>query len=247
METKLVQAVGASTYLQTNNVVQSILSAYVDLVTEQTFNELRSAALRRHVLLQSSAFDQPVDSEELLITHSVCVRSHYNLQVWERIKNFHVKLCEMFPADQYTLSHRVSEIDHVTQKEQRNGLRAHFDTVGFRLVAHTPLGLITAIERIEQSALTILFRFNTYPFSDEEYRQRIGLNSSPCYRAVHYYVLLGSVIAEIQLRTASVDVWSEIHHHTLYKPTRSISVTDTEGIEALGQIANTVDLAGLLR
>jgi hypothetical protein len=202
--------------------------------------------LERHVLLQETILDKPVDSNQLLTTHKLCERSEYSKEVWESIKSFQRKLQKLFPGNLYGMSHRVNSPKDFVVKQQANGSRAYFDTVGFRLVSKNPLGLIQAAECLHQSSLQVLFRFNTYPFSKTDYLQRVGVNSSTSYRAIHYYISLGTVIAEVQIHTASIEVWSQIHHRTLYKPTKRITTTDHKGITALGEIANIVDLTGLL-
>jgi hypothetical protein len=247
MNTDLVSAVLSSKPLQTNAQVQSVLEAYLSLKTNRSVEELRLASLERHALLRATPADQPLDPAAVLANHAVRERSQYTQAVWESIALFEAKLHRMFPMDEYTFSHRVATAEQVALKQQTNGLRVHFDTVGFKIVAHAPLGLIQAVERFEQAGLSMLFRFNTYPFSIKDYRERIGPNSSYSYRAIHYYVSLGLVFAEIQIKTPRVDMWSEIHHCTLYKPTKPITTVDCDAILALGEIANVVDFTGLLK
>jgi hypothetical protein len=208
--------------------------------------DLRAAVVKRHPLLQESEIDRPIDNDALLSSLAVSKRSAYTDATWQSITSFYKQLRELFSGDLYELSHRVTNETDFAIKLRSNGSRAYFDTVGFKVVVNKSADIISAIEQLEQLSQRVLFRFNTYPFSKTEYLERIGPNSSTSYRAIHYYVLIDSVIAEIQLHTPNVNMWSKIHHRTLYKPAQTIDKADREGILALGEIANIVDLTGLL-
>jgi flagellar biosynthesis/type III secretory pathway chaperone len=245
MNIQLMSTVLSSTVLQGNQEVESILEDYRSIPVSLSSGRLRLAALKRYPALREMAIDNPVDDQALITSHGILKRSNYTQEVWQSIEVFLKKLQQLFPSNKYVLSHRVLDSKQVEVKLKKNGLRAHFDTVGFKLVSCVPFGLLQAIELFEQSDALILFRFNTFPFSKKEYRLRIGPNSSSSYRAMHYYVSLGSVIAEVQIRSPGIDVWSQIHHSTLYKPTGPISKANRNGILALGEIANVVDFTKL--
>ena len=131
-------------------------------------------------------------------------------------------------------------------KYTQNGIRALFDIVGLQVVPHDSRDLIAAIHTLDTGTYEKLFVFNTFPFSERDFATKVGPDSSPYYRALHTYIDIGAVCAEVQFRTPVIDQWSRLHHATIYKPKIAITNCEHKLIQQLGKCANWTDFTQLL-
>jgi tRNA(adenine34) deaminase len=162
----------------------------------------------------------------------------------KKLKN---ELLELFPIDKYTHSSRISTTKQIAEKLQQNGPRGKLDSIGHRIVPKDSSLLSDAIKKFENNfSSRINYKLNILALNDDEFYSILSKSSSLNYRAIHYYITVGDCIAEVQFRTASTDAWASIHHETLYKPKREISVAENRAIENFGVIANIVDYNKIL-
>lgn len=206
-------------------------------------SDLRELVLARHGQLNSS---HVVDMEDLFHKKHFINRRYFAEEAWDLIRRTKDTLEQLFPYGKYSIAHRVCSLEQAVCKEDKNGVRAQFDTIGFQVVPHHAFDMVLALGRMsaEKGWKTISI-FNSFPFRDEEFDKQVGPNSSSYYRAVHYYIDVGELCVEVQFRTPVIDQWSKLHHATLYKPQISATQVEKEAVMEFGFIANWADLSVL--
>ncbi len=148
------------------------------------------------------------------------------------------KLKSIFGIKEFEHSFRIKDLEKFGNGENC-GLA---DIVGFRIVPKQSSRMAETISKFEKEFKNeIIFKLNTFPFNKKEIADIVGRNSSTYYRAIHYYLALGCLSVEIQIRTKGIDLWSKLHHDTIYKPEISVSRIDKNNIIRFGAIANITD------
>ncbi len=125
--------------------------------------------------------------------------------------------------------------------------RSLIDVIGIRIVPTESQTLKEIMLEFEKAfADEVAFKLNTIAFSNQEIVNKIG-EDSIYYRALHYYIPVDNFFIEVQIRTPSVDQWSNIHHDTVYKPKIPISESEKRQIMEFGMISNIVDYFDLIK
>lgn len=227
------------------SVIEESICSYQNIHPKPNLIELHRSILNVHSQLHISS-GPAVNLESLVHSGKLIHRSLFNDSDWVKISNAYKMLTELFPETDYNIFHRVCTGEQVKLKESLNGIRAWFDTVGFQVVPKNASLILEAIKKMSaQNYCKTLCIFNTFPFSVEDFKTYISPTSSPYYRAIHYYIDIGNVCAEIQLRTPSIDQWSRIHHATMYKPRITTTEKEKSLVMEYGQIANWIDFYSL--
>lgn len=162
------------------------------------------------------------------------------------INRLYKKILLLFPPERFTHAFRVKDVVLTDALVGAAFPRWVTDVVGARVVPRDIRAFPDAIHLFEQTfADDILFKVNTFPMTDDAMLRDIGPFSIP-YRAVHYYLPLGLHCFEIQLRSPAIDVWSAIHHDTMYKPRVPLSASSRDALMRFGEECCVVDAYGML-
>lgn len=163
-------------------------------------------------------------------------------------QNIQSRVHRAFPHDEFTHTFRIKDPESLARNIQAHGLRrGTLDRVGFRIVPKHAESFPRMVQTFEDAFQDVhMQKLNTFAYGDDEIVARISPHSY-YYRAVHYYIPTDAYSIEVQLRTPAIDVWSALHHLTVYKP--RVEVTDAERaiIEDFGRVSNLVDYAEMLR
>lgn len=162
------------------------------------------------------------------------------------IDRLYKKILLLFPHEQFVHAFRVKDVVLTDTLVGAAFPRWVTDVVGARVVPRDVRAFPSMIRAFEDAfADDILFKLNTFPFADDVMLCEIGPFSIP-YRAVHYYLPLGSYCFEVQFRSPAIDVWSAIHHDTMYKPRVPLSTASRDALMRFGEECCVVDAYGML-
>lgn len=162
------------------------------------------------------------------------------------IDRLYKKILLLFPREQFVHAFRVKDVVLAGTLADAAFPRWVTDVVGARVVPRDVRAFPSMIRAFEDAfADDILFKLNTFPLADDVMLCEIGLFSIP-YRAVHYYLPLGSYCFEVQFRSPAIDVWSAIHHDTMYKPRVPLSTASRDALMRFGEECCVVDAYGML-
>lgn len=165
----------------------------------------------------------------------------------DRINELKQSLEKIFPATLYTCSWRIKDQVTLEQNIRKYGVqRALIDVVGVRIVPRRAEFLPSMINQFEKAYTDpAIAKLNTLAYGDEEITRVISLHSL-YYRAIHYYLPLGPIFVEIQMRTPAIDQWSILHHFTIYKPKIQLTEAEKAYVIEFGKICNIVDFVQLI-
>lgn len=159
---------------------------------------------------------------------------------------FYGRLLTLFPRESFAHAFRVKDVVRANTLVAAAFPRWVTDVVGARVVPKNIQDFPTMIRDFERKfADEILFKINTFPMSDAEMIRDIGPFSVP-YRAIHYYLPLGRYCLEVQFRSPAIDVWSAIHHDTMYKPRVPLSLDSRDALMRFGEECCVVDAYALV-
>lgn len=159
---------------------------------------------------------------------------------------FRQRLLMLFPEEHFFHTFRVKDIAQNFVRDAIVSPRWATDVVGIRIVPRDIRAFPSCIAQFEKTfADDILFKLNTFPWTDFDIVQRIGPFSVP-YRAIHYYLPFGQFCMEIQFHTPAIGCWSALHHDTVYKPKISVSPSFRDAIMNFGEQCCVVDAFELL-
>lgn len=163
------------------------------------------------------------------------------------LDTFRQQLLMLFPEEHFLHTFRVKDIAQNFVRDMVASPRWATDVVGIRIVPRDIRVFPSGIAQFEQTfADDILFKLNTFPWTDSGIVQKIGPFSMP-YRAIHYYLPFGQFCMEIQFHTPAIDCWSALHHDTVYKPKVFISPSFRDAIMDFGERCCVVDAFELSR
>jgi len=206
---------------------------------------LRERALQLNPALREGTTSVNADLREVVQKSAWRKRSEFDSNTWRCIDEFRGVLTHALPTERFSLHHRVSTVEQVESKLEKNGIRALFDIVGFQIEPRYASDIIEAIEVCR--ALEPLVTFNTFPFLESDFATTIGPSSSSYYRAIHFYLDIGCACVEVQIRTPAIHEWSKIHHATHYKPLVQTTKEERDLVMRFGEMANWVDFRDLCR
>lgn len=225
---------------------QKIIDLYDKHSTHETIDSLRELAIQRFPVLRDNQYNKNLDFEALLSKYNLAKRENYNERIMENIKIAKKTIESAFPSSEYSIEHRVNTKERVAEKEKTNYARVHMDTIGFRIIPNKAVDIIKVINWIEnQKQWKFLLKLNTIALNKQEFETIFEPNSSLFYRAIHYYIDIGGVCAEIQIHTPAINKWSDLHHSTHYKPMIQTTDFEKELIMQFGEMANWVDFKAL--
>lgn len=165
---------------------------------------------------------------------------------YDEIDGFYERLLTLFPRESFAHAFRVKDVVRANTLVAAAFPRWATDVVGARVVPKRIQDFPKMIQDFERVfADEILFTINTFPMTDEEMIRDIGQFSVP-YRAIHYYFPLGRYCFEVQFRSPAIDVWSAIHHDTMYKPRVPLSAASCDALMHFGEECCVVDAYGLM-
>lgn len=157
------------------------------------------------------------------------------------------KLKFEFNTDFYIHSHRTLNKKKILEKTTQNGFRGLTDCIGHRIVPKNSYFFPQLISRFEKIFKdSIIYKFNSFILTDTEFYKILDKNSSVNYKAIHYYININNYIVEVQLRMSAIDIWSKIHHATLYKNTIRVNLEQKKAIDYFGNISNIIDYNSIL-
>lgn len=227
-------------------IFRETINSYRENFNHEDVDELRKSSIERFPILQNNHYSKDLDFEAFLTKNSLIKRPDYDENIMSSIKNVKTSLENKFPSSKYRLEHRVSTVERVLEKEKINHARVHMDTVGFRVVPFNASDVIKVAEWLEkQQKWNVLLKLNTIASDPQDFKNILEPHSSPFYRAIHYYIDIGHVCAEIQIHTPAISQWSKLHHRTHYKPQVQTTDHEKELIMEFGKIANWVDFKAL--
>ncbi len=164
-----------------------------------------------------------------------------------KMNAFYAHLIALFPRESFAHAFRVKDVVRANTLVDAAFPRWATDVVGARVVPKNIQDFPKAIQDFEREfADEILFKTNTFPMNDEDMIRDIGPFSVP-YRAVHYYLPLGKYCFEVQFRSPAIDVWSAIHHDTMYKPRVPLSSASRDALMQFGEECCVVDAYALVK
>jgi hypothetical protein len=212
----------------------------------ERLDELRQVVIASQPELAASTRPADIDIEMLAGTFQVKGRSEMNEADLSSVHTLHNTLAAQFGND-VNIEHRISTPIQHQIKFARAGARALFDTVGFQVVPSAASRAGDVLQHLSKIAgWEKLFVFNTFPFSIKDFATFISPDSSPFYRAVHFYLVNNGVCAEIQVRLPFTHEWTKLHHATVYKPRVQISGHVRDEINRIGASANFLDYTDVL-
>lgn len=112
--------------------------------------------------------------------------------------------------------------------------------MGLRIVPKKSRDFPHLIRKFEKEfGRSIKFKLNYFSKTTKE-KTRIR-KSSGYYYAINYYFAINPFFMEVQIRTPSIDLWSDLTHDNLYKQKIKISSATKRYLVSFGRICNIVD------
>jgi ppGpp synthetase/RelA/SpoT-type nucleotidyltranferase len=157
-----------------------------------------------------------------------------------KIASIRKKLKQLFPTSTYDHAFRIKDPQRLLGNLELDSDWGRSDIVGMRvtpkLATRFPQ-LVKAIERALGDDLA--FKFNLFLRNNKKLAR--VRTSSEYYFAINYYSELTGFFMEIQIRTASIGLWSDLTHDTMYKRKIRITPTMEKDLTKFGEICNIVD------
>lgn len=146
-----------------------------------------------------------------------------------------------FPEATHTVTAREKEVTSLTKNINNKSKSWFNDVYGIRIVPKKASDISSTLQYLE-ACLTnyTYYTLNTFAYTDELIKLRLP-GTSIYYKAFHFYIPIKSFFLEIQVRTPTINIWSQLHHELVYKPIFSPSRQTTDYLDILGEMSNVTD------
>lgn len=227
----------------------------IEMINRYESLQRAGACIDRHVLLakvqtkQSRELHQFCDIDknlhELVAIHNPLIDIQGKKK--QEVKKYFLSQQARFPKKLIACRTRVNNAFAAREKMRENGIRARFDIAGMQIVPLDTAKYVSTVLGVAADEYETLYALNTFMYSDDDFRKKIGKDSVPFYRAIHLYKNVAGVFVEIQVRPKYTDLWSMVHHATMYKPIIKTTRKERRAVLWLGMVANVLDFTDLLR
>lgn len=233
-------------------VVNECLSKFnsINLDLDALTENLRKKhpALFSRSVSQQSTEQNKANIQTTLTSHAKLIGNFKNTsEIESYLENAHAtkvsieeELKSFIDKENICISSRVKSPESIKKNIENENPFTLTDVVGFRLIPVSNEHFVNLLSDLETKLSKLLFKINILSYSKEEAIQNIGENSVH-YKSIHYHIVEGNYMCEIQVRGKYTDIWSELCHIGLYKPQVDLTSKQSKALLDFGYITNTVD------
>jgi len=213
-----------------------------ELLTElkRTSPQLLAANLtKRDDLLEHDLLAQHAELIANLNTESDVQK--YLAEAASDLEELESKLKNTLKFHNVRITTRTKSPSSILQNISRGNDYTLTDVIGVRIIPDTNSDMKMIADQLEQ----VLkqhdgFKLNILAYSRQRASDRIS-PSSVHYKAIHYYSPTTHYNSEIQLRGVYTDIWADLNHMLVYKPTIEADPRVVQLLSGFGEMSNVVD------